>query len=99
MAAYSDKNELFMLTRRIKLSSVLLDFKEAKNKDGSPKQTATDYVRDQLSNIASNQIRNAVLSEFERRIKEGKRLTKQLLSQFIRMLIYLKILSRRGFAN
>ena len=72
MAAYSDKNELFMLTRRIKLSSVLLDFKEAKNKDGSPKQTATDYVRDQLSNIASNQIRNAVLSEFERRIKEGK---------------------------
>jgi CRISPR-associated endonuclease Csn1 len=70
--AYSEKDDCFMLTKRAKLGDLVFDLKEKKGKDGAPKKTVEQQARENILTIVSNQTRQIVLTEFERRFKEGK---------------------------
>ena len=77
--AYSEKDDCFMLTKRSKLGDLVIDLKEKKGKDGAPKKTIELQARENILAIVSNQTRQIVLAEFERRLKDGKTVEETML--------------------
>lgn len=77
--AFSEKEERFMLTKRSKLIDLVVDLKEKKSKDGSPKQTIEQQAKENILSIVSNKTRGIVLAEFEKRLKNGKTVIEALL--------------------
>jgi CRISPR-associated endonuclease Csn1 len=70
-SASNDKEER-MLTKRYKLIDLVIDLKEKKAKDGSPKKTIEEQARENILSIVSDTTRRIVLAEFDKRIQAGK---------------------------
>ena len=77
--AFSEKEDRFMLTKRSKLIDLVVDLKEKKSKDGSPKKTVEEQAKENILSIVSNKTRGIVLAEFEKRLKNGKTVIEALL--------------------
>jgi CRISPR-associated endonuclease Csn1 len=77
--AFSEQEDRFMLTKRYKLIDLVVDLKEKKSKDGSPKQTVEQQAKENILSIVSNKTRSIVLAEFEKRLKEGKTVIEAML--------------------